>query len=142
MNETKDRANRPKRKKLGQFNKLTYENKDPNFVYRVFNDVGNRIKDAQAAWWEVVEEEGQLGDKESGRPSKMGKGVKKQVGGGIEGVLMRLPKEIYEADQKEKIDKIQESEDAIKAYAKSKGHYGEIKIGQNTPPGGPKLGNI
>lgn len=138
----KSRADRPKRKKLGRANKLTFGNKDPNYVYRVFNDEHGRIKAAQDAWWEIVEDDTQLGDPESGRPSKMDSQVRKNVGGGIQGVLMRLPREIYEADQKEKQQAIDEKEEAIKAYAKSKGHYGEIKIGSTTPPSGPKLGTI
>lgn len=138
----KSRANRPKRKKLGKTNVLTFDNKDPDYVYRVFNDKDGRIKKAQEAWWEIVEDEAQLGDQKTGEPSKMGSAVVKEVGGGMQGVLMRIPRDIYEQDQLEKQSEINEIEESIKAYAKTKGHYGEIKLGGTTPPKGPRRGNI
>jgi hypothetical protein len=138
----KSRANRPARKKLTRGNVLTFGDKDPDYVYRVFNDEDGRIKAAQEAWWEIVESGDQLGDQASGRPSKMGSQVRKNVGGGVDGVLMRIPKDLYEQDQAEKQAEINKQEDAIKAFAKSKGHYGEIKIGSTTPATGPKIGTI
>lgn len=138
----KSRANRPKRKKMGKSNVLTFDGKDPNYVYRVFNDKDGRIKKAQEAWWEIVEADEQLGDEKACEPTKMGSAVVKEVGGGIQGVLMRIPRDIYEQDQLEKQQEIDEIEQSIKAHAKQKGHYGEIKFGGTTPPKGPQRGTV
>ena len=65
---------------------------DDGFQYRIFNDNWrvrpNRIKDAEANGWEAVEGE-----------SKMHRGTNED-GSSIEGVVMRIPEEIYEEDFK------------------------------------------
>jgi hypothetical protein len=80
---------------------------DPNFVYRVFNDgwtrEPNRILRAKAAGYEVVNDYGDIavGTNEGGTV--------------IKGVLMRIPKELYEEDQKLKQDKNDQVDREIKA---------------------------
>ena len=78
---------------------------DPNFVYRVFNDQWarepGRIQRAQAAGYEVVEgqEAITVGTNEDGSA--------------IKGVLMRIPKEWYQEDQKVKQKEIDKATEQI-----------------------------
>ncbi len=77
---------------------------DPRFVYRVFNDnwrkEPGRIKRAQMAGYEIVEHE------------RSGEAVgTNEDGSEITGVLMKIPRELYEEDQAAKqreIDKVDE----------------------------------
>ena len=69
------------------------------FVYRVFNDnwmrEPDRIRRAADASWEVVRNVNARGSNEDGSP--------------IEGVLMRIPKELYDSDQvlkQKEVDKV------------------------------------
>ena len=76
---------------------------DDKFVYRVFNDnwrrEPRRIQRAQAAGYEVVD-----------GADDLAVGVNED-GSAIKGVLMRIPKELYDEDQKLKqveVDKVDE----------------------------------
>lgn len=117
-------VNRPKRSKLSQRDKLTFKgHRDPNFAYRVINDKDSRIKDALESGWEFVCSDDQLGDKRAAEAGPIDTRVSKSVGGGTTGFLMRIPKEYYEEDQKEKAAKIDEIEKALKPN-KNQGQYG------------------
>lgn len=72
---------------------------DDGYIYRVFNDnwtrEPDRIKRAADASWEVVRNVNARGSNEDGSP--------------IEGVLMRIPKELYDSDQslkQKEVDKV------------------------------------
>jgi len=118
--------NRPERTAqrtpLGQRNRLSFGNLDPDFVYRVVNDKDSRLKDAQAAGYEFVVSDEKLGDIRVAEGSSMDSRVAKPVGGGVTGYLMRIPKEFYDEDQTAKYDKINKSEEAMKP---KKGQIGE-----------------
>lgn len=124
--------NRPDRSKatrvpMHQRNRISFSDTDPNFVYRVFNDVeeGERLAAAQAAGYEFVQSDENIGDTRVADSSKVGKNVSKHVGNGVRGYLMRIPKELYEEDQKAKQKAVDETENAMKPD-KSKGQYGGL----------------
>lgn len=122
---TLDRAeNRPKRTPLGARNRLSFGNQDPNFVYRVINDVDDRLQRAQEAGYEFVVSDEQLGDKRAAEGGKIDSRVSKPVGNGVRGFLMRIPRDYYDEDQKVKQDQIDETEKAMKPNT-AKGEYGE-----------------
>jgi hypothetical protein len=57
-------------------------------------------------------------------PKKVGKKVSKPVGNGVNGYLMRIPKDWYDEDQKAKMKKVDESERAMKPNTAT-GQYGK-----------------
>jgi hypothetical protein len=121
-------ADRPDRSKktrtpLGARNRLTFSNLDPEFQYRVINDVDDRLMRAQEAGYEFVESPEQLGDKKVAEASKIGTSVSKPVGNGTIGYLMRIPKKWYEEDQAAKQKQIDQTEAALKPETQ-KDQYG------------------
>ena len=126
---SKNRTDRPNRISFAQQrNTLTYENKDKDYVYRVFNDVDGRLQNAETAGFEYVHDKEQLGDPVADGSTHIGSVVTKPVGGGKNGVLMRIKREWYEEDQAEKQRNIDETEATLKAKANEDGHYGNINI--------------
>lgn len=119
----KSKANRPERTPLGARNRLSFKGQDPNYVYRVINDVDDRLEAAKEAGYDFVLD-GNLGDKRAAEGGKVDSRVSKPVGNGIRGYLMRIPREYYETDQAEKMRKVDESEHAMRPN-KNKGEYGE-----------------
>lgn len=120
---SKRAVNRPERTPLGQRNRLTFKSMDPNFEYRVINDIDGRLQAAQEAGYEFVTSDETLGDTRAAEATKMGAKVSKPVGGGTTGYLMRIPKEFYDADQQAKADRLKAQEQAMKPD-KAKGEYG------------------
>jgi len=122
-------TNRPDRSKatrvpLGNRARLSFNNLEEGYVYRVINDVDDRIKRAEAAGYEFVESESSLGDARVADASKMGAKVSKPVGGGMTGYLMRIKKDWYDEDQQNKQKQIDSTESAMKPDNKQN-QYGE-----------------
>jgi hypothetical protein len=115
---------RPKRVPLGQRNRLSFGNQDPNFVYRVINDQDERLQQAQEAGYEFVVSDQPLGDKRAAEGGKIDSRVSKPVGNNTRGYLMRIPKEYYHEDQNAKMGEIDEMEKALKPDKKA-GQYGD-----------------
>ena len=128
MSRPKGSINRPKRRPMhdGHRNTLSYSNQDPNFVYRVFNDADGRITRAEEAGYEVVRSSQELGDATVETPSALGSAVSRPVGGGMNGVLMRIPREYYEEDQVRKQERVDASEAGLNQ--KKAGQYGGVQI--------------
>lgn len=129
---TERAVNRPDRSKpvrvpMHQRNRISFSGLDDNFVYRVFNDVseGERIKAAQAAGYDFVQSDEQLGDSRVAEAGKVGKNVSKHVGNGVRGYLMRIPKELYTEDQASKQQQVDATEAAMKPD-KAKNQYGGL----------------
>ena len=97
---------------------LTVLNKDPNYEYRWAADDPKRpgrIALLRERGYEVVVEEMEIGQRTVDRESKVGSAITKAAGGGITLVLMRIPREWYEEDQKAKQAKVDAQEEAMKA---------------------------
>jgi hypothetical protein len=110
---------------------LTVHGKDPNYEYRFVNDQNNRIQRFIHGGWEIVTEE--MGDYEIGAPrvgvpSGEGSPIKVSVGGAVQAYLMRILKELYEADQKQKQEYVDELERQIKDGPKKEGMYGDVEL--------------
>lgn len=123
------KAERVRRSSInGTRNRLNVNTKDPNFVYRIVNDVDNRIQDFMEMGYELVDNANtKVGDKRVDNPTKEGTPVKISVGQGVQAYLMRQKKEYFEEDQKAKADRIDETESAIKRKATEDGLVGKIK---------------
>ena len=137
MSRPKGSSNRPKRRPMhdGYRNTLSYSDQDPKFVYRVFNDADGRITRGEEAGYEVVRSSQELGDATVETPSALGSAVSRPVGGGMNGVLMRIPRELYEEDQAEKQNRVDASEAGLNH--KKVGQYGDVRInhGSRRPTG-------
>jgi hypothetical protein len=125
-----DAGNRPTRTPLGQRNRLTFGNLDPDYQYRIVNDKDDRIKAALEGGYEFVESDDTLGDVRVAEASKVGKNVSKPVGGGTTGFLMRIKKEWYDEDQQRKLEAVERTESAMQrtgdsTKADTSGTYGE-----------------
>lgn len=128
---TKDRPKRVPLHEQGRSVLTAPEKK--GFVRRIVNDVGPRIAKFIKAGWNVVEEDINLGESVDGSNQAIGSGARKGVGKGVTGVLMEIPKELYDADQRAKQARITKDENALKRKIKSNdsgedGVYGDVGI--------------
>ena len=124
------RANRPKRTPLGLRNVLQAAPRE-GYVRRYFNDVGDRLARAEAAGYTRVQSNADTSDPSMG-PSQLGSGTTKSVGGGINAVLMEIPREFYDEDQAAKQRVVDASESGLQPKnikgAQYGGNYGGIGI--------------
>lgn len=121
---------RVKRIPIGTRNILTVKGKDPNYVYRIVNDDGDRIEAFKDAGYTLVEAaDVRVGDKRVNSTSPEGTHAKVSVGGGQKAYVMRILKEFYDEDQAAKMAEVKRQEDAIKQQPSS--DYGGVKITHN-----------
>jgi len=127
-------AKRRRRVPLGRpRNLLSVLDQDPNWQYRWINDKNDRIDRAKEGGYEPVLGGHKVGDVtlDGGQNPKFGSAVAKQVGGGMWAVLMRVPREIYEEDQKAKMDDLLDAErQMVRDANNADGRYGTV-IGLN-----------
>lgn len=117
---------RPKRVPMdGSQDVLVVEGKDPDYVYRMVNDIGNRIQRFEAAWWEFANGDELISGGDSvGTSDQTRKG--KDVGKGVRSYLMKIKKEYFEEDTNRRQGKITQAESAI-FNPNFDGKYGSIK---------------
>jgi len=110
---------------------LTWTNRDPAFVYRFFNDTGDRIEQAKAAGYEFVEKgSGESAEKRVATASSVDSREYRSVGNGIKAFLMRIPKEWYDEDQEAQLVNVRQQlkdlgHDSATRITNS---YGNIKL--------------
>lgn len=125
---SKQPSGRPQRTPIGTRNVLTVKGKDPNYEYRIVNDVDDRITQFQEAGYELVSEDSvQVGDKRVNAASSVGSAKHIAVGGGTKAFVMRIKKDWYEEDQARKLGQVAAIEQATKDKALN-GTYGELKL--------------
>ena len=115
----------------GTRNVLNISGKEPGFVYRVVNDVGDRIEQLKAIGYEIVEDNAvQVGDRRIANPTKEGSPVKVSVGGGVQGYVMRIKQEWYDEDKAKKDAHVDNIERGLVRDAKEQTDYGKIQVGK------------
>jgi len=134
--ETSTRTERPKRIPLGTRNVLTAPARR-GFVRRFVNDVEDRVQRFRDAGYSVVKGHVQVGDPKAGDDTPMGSVVGKSVGQGTKAVLMEIPEDWYNEDQKDRQDAITQQEQGMsrsigKTPVDETGQYGEVKIQHGT----------
>lgn len=126
----KSPSGRVKRTPVGSRNILSVSNKDPNFVYRVVNDTGDRIAAFEDAGYVVVEaSEVRVGDKRVDKAAPEGSKAQVAVGKGDKAFVMKIPKEFYDEDQERKMQQIRLLEKSIKPSGEYHGNKLEISQG-------------
>lgn len=125
------KQNRPKRVPIHeQRNQLTTTHKE-GFVRRWVNDIPNRIDKFLRAGYAVVTDKNVIvGDDNSNMA--LGTGARKNVGrtrhgDGTQAVLMEIPKELYDEDQRAKAAIVDAADQAMKRGKVENDFYGDIK---------------
>lgn len=127
--EARTPVQRPKRTPINGRNILTVTGKDPDYVYRIVNDVGDRINMFKDAGYELVDSSSvTVGERRVDVASAEGSKAQVSVGrDGAKAFVMRIRKEWYEEDQKAKQVHVNELEQSMKQDALSKN---ELKTGK------------
>jgi hypothetical protein len=133
MNDSKEAiakapVSRVKRTPVGTRSVLSVTGKDPNYVYRIINDSGDRVDEFLDAGYEVVSNKDvRVGDKKVNKASSEGSVAQVSVGQGQKAVVVRIKKEWYEEDQALKQERVDELENSTKAKALD-GNYGKLEL--------------
>jgi hypothetical protein len=133
---TKTLKERPKRAPLAGRSRLTLKNRDPNYHYRIVNanleSDPDRVQNLLDVGYEIVPKDaaGETGDKRVDNPSALGSAGQISVGQGTKAVVMRIPKEWYEADQAEKQAEIT----TVEQSAHTRADYGSLDISVKRTP--------
>lgn len=110
-------SKRPRRTPIGKRNRLSVENRDPNYHYRIVNDVDGRIQDLLDQDYELAPTTS-VGDKRVDSASPLGSAKQISVGNGVKAVVMRKRKDYHDEDQAEKQKQIDELEASMNMAAK------------------------
>lgn len=128
---SKEPSGRPQRTPVGQRNILTVKGKDPNYHYRIVNDIDDRIAQYKEAGYEIVLDNAvSVGDKRVNAASAVGSGKQLSVGQGTKAYVMRIPKDWYNEDQTTKLAQVAAVEQATREKALD-GTYGELKLSRD-----------
>ena len=128
INETK-RTGRVTRASInGVRNVLTVSGKDPDYVYRIVNDDGDRVAQMQERGYEVVTDSTvTVGERRVANPTQEGSPVMASVGGGKKAYVMRIRKYWHSEDQAAKAAQVAQTEGAMQSSAKE-GMYGKLEL--------------
>lgn len=128
----KEPINRTRRTPInGTRNRLNVRGKEPGYVYRIVNDIDDRIQSLKEMGYEIVtDKDVTVGDKRIANPTQEGSPVKVSVGQGVQAYVMRQKQEWFDEDQAAKNAKNDELESSMKREAKDAGFYGNLKIGE------------
>lgn len=100
---------------------------EKNYQGRFVNDVGDRIARFLDGGYEFVAKDGtSVGETTVDSSSGLDSRVKKPVGQGIYAYLMRLPRELYNEDQKAKQRELDRLDEAIKRPQGAE--YGKVSV--------------
>ena len=121
---------RPQRASLGKRDRLAIKNKEDGFVYRIVYDVDDRVELLKGNGYEVctVEQVGAIGNKRVDNTSSIGSTAHFSVGQGTKAVVMRIPKDWYDEDQRAKQTEIDAIEATMKSDARRAADYGKLEV--------------
>jgi hypothetical protein len=126
-------SGRPVRQNTNLRDRFAYVNKDPAYEYRVVVDSdnsGDRLANLKDLGYEFAPSGvHKLGSSRVDNASSEGSLETMNAGGGTKGYLMRIKKEWYEDDKKEKAARVEATEQGLKTPSFD-GTYGNIKINE------------
>lgn len=127
--ESVTRPERPKRTPINGRNILSVTGKEPGYVYRIVNNVGDRVEMFKNAGYELVKAtDVAVGDRRVDSASAEGSIATVSVDAtGTKAYVMRIPQEWYEDDQRAKQAQVDELEQSMRNEALSKN---ELKSGK------------
>ena len=114
---TPAQVSRPRRTPIGRRNRLSVENRDPDYHYRIVNDVDGRVQDLLDQDYEIVLD-AKVGDKRVDEISSLGSAKQISVGNGIKAVVMKKRKDWFKDDQDLKQKEIDDLEASMNIAAK------------------------
>lgn len=114
---TPAQVSRPRRTPIGRRNRLSVENRDPDYQYRIVNDVDGRVQDLLDQDYEIVLD-AKVGDKRVDEISSLGSAKQISVGNGIKAVVMKKRKDWFQDDQDLKQKEIDDLEASMNIAAK------------------------
>lgn len=119
---------RPQRAPLGKRNRLSIKNKEAGYIYRIVNDIDDRVEQLKGVGYEICSSEqvGAIGDKRVDNTSSVGSAAYFSVGQGTKAVVMRIPEGWYSEDQSAKQAEIDAVESTMKRDARKSADYGEF----------------
>lgn len=119
-----------KRTPINGRNVLTVSGKEPGYIYRVVNDVGDRIQQFLEAGYELVAGDAvKVGDRRVNSPSAEGSKAQVSVGKqGEKALVMRIREDWYKEDQAAKQAENSRLEQSITQTLTGKADYGSVKI--------------
>lgn len=117
---------RPRRTPIAKRNRLEIQNKEAGYVYRIVNDVDDRVQQLQEQGYEVVPNAkvGAIGNRRVDNPTALGSSSHISVGQGTKAVVMRQREEFYREDQEIKQQTVDDTEQSMK---NPQADYGSIK---------------
>lgn len=117
---------RPRRTPVAKRNRLEIQNKEPGYVYRIVNDVDDRVLQLQEQGYEIVPNAkvGAAGNRRVDNPTALGSSSHISVGQGTKAVVMRQREEFYREDQETKQQTVDDTEQSMK---NPQADYGSIK---------------
>lgn len=130
-NLTKSPRGRVKRNPIAGRNRLSVHNKDDNYVYRIVNDVDDRIDAFKENGWEpVLAKDTKIGDKRVETSGPTGSVAEISVGNDTKAIVMRIKKEWFEEDQKTKQAQVDAIEQTMKEDA-LRDNYGNLSLSRD-----------
>jgi len=129
--ENRVEAKRPERVPLGTGRNVLTAPKREGYRRRFINVVGDRVAQALAAGYQLVEDNNvYVGDKDAASQNvSLGSGAEVSVDrNGMRAVLMEIPEELAREDDERKARDVDERERAITKKGDEKGYYGGVKI--------------
>lgn len=124
----KEPSGRTRRTPVSRKNILTVQGKDPNYHYRIVNDVGDRVQSFIDAGYELVpDDKVRVGDKRINKTSSEGSISHLSVGQGDKAFVMKIKKEWFDEDQAAKQAEVNRMEETARQTALD-GTYGKLEI--------------
>jgi hypothetical protein len=117
----------------GRRNIMTVKGLAPGMIGRWVDNDPDRVDALMEHGYEPVRKPVQVWDISIDSGQQMGATVTKRVGGGKEAILMQIPKEWYDADQKEKQKIVDARETATKQDSKNNNFYGNVVVDDIVP---------
>lgn len=121
----KSPSGRVKRTPITVRNRLAVRDQDPNYHYRIVNDIEDRIEQFKEQGYEPVNA-GPVGDKRVDTSTGLGSVPTFSVGQGTKAVVMRIKKEWYAEDQEAKDARVNATEETMRQDAKKAADYGSF----------------
>jgi len=127
--EVQEKRTRKKRPPInGRGDVLTLGGMEDGYMYRVFNDKGTRIAQHKEYGWETVSSEDITIGTRNAVTSGSVASVTVDSSDGTQGLVMRIPIEWYEEDQRAKAKAISKTEESISGESDKDGNYGKVSI--------------